>query len=108
MLAVPPCRARLGEFERRWLAMHAAVAEGKGPEIARTAKEILDNDPRLRGELLAQALAAYMVGSIMTGERGAASQAYAKYRRNLGQVQQPLWKTTFQLLLGHTDFVRQP
>jgi spermidine synthase len=108
MLAVPPCRARLGEFERRWLAMHAAVAEGKGPEIARTAKEILDNDSRLRGELLAQALAAYMVGSIMTGERGAASQAYAKYRRNLGQVQQPLWKTTFQLLLGHTDFVRQP
>jgi predicted membrane-bound spermidine synthase len=104
LLAGTPCQAGLGESERRWLALHAAVASGEAAEMVRRAADLLDNEAELHGDLLAHPLAVYMTASILSGQPGAASQAYSRHRRNLVRGLNVSWQPVFQLLIGHADY----
>jgi spermidine synthase len=97
------CSTRLPPEVRRWARLHAATAAGDPASMAAIGDEILKAHPELRGELLGHALAAYMAGSILQGQGGAALQAYSTHRGRIA----PAWRETFRLLVGQADFGMQ-
>ena len=107
LLRNTPCAQRLGDSPRRWLRLHAAVAEGRAGEIADAARALLEQEPELRGRLLAHAVAAYMAGMILTGQPGEALRAYARHRRSMDAAARD-WLPVFRFLVGHAERPRLP
>jgi hypothetical protein len=101
-VAKAPCEARLPEADRRWLALHRAIAAGGAAGMANAAQSILESQPELRGPLLAHALSAFMAGKILARQSGAAIGAFRKYRARLGASAQD-WQPVFRFLMAQAD-----
>ena len=90
------CSARLGEGERQWLALHAAVGAENGAEMARLGGELL-KDP-LGSDVVPYVLAAHMSGLLLIGKPGEAMSALRQHGNRIGSVTS--WQPVFRFLVG--------
>jgi spermidine synthase len=94
------CSARLGEMDREWLRLHAAVAGGGGVDIARASGRILEGDAGLSPDLVAYALATHMTGLVLAGRGPEAMGAIEKHGPRIAELGAS-WQPVFRLLVGH-------
>jgi spermidine synthase len=87
--------------DRRWLQLYAAMSRSDLDKIVTHAGAVLEEEPDLRGRLLAQPVAAYMAARILRGEGLVALKTYRKYRPAIGNL--PDWEPIFRFLLSHAD-----
>jgi spermidine synthase len=100
-VARPACLAALPESERRWLRLHAAIPGGDARAMAQAAGAVLEAEPDLPDRPRAYALAAFMAGSILSGDARGALKTYSTHRNKLTRAKE--WQPPFRFLIGHMD-----
>jgi hypothetical protein len=99
-LKVSPCAARLGESQRTWLALFAAVSERDAGNMVRLAESLLKQDAARKD---------YLLGAAVTGHLALDEheKAVALWQEFAGKVTSPPNDVLPELLRGHL-FSRQP
>jgi len=85
-----PCFAALSDFQRRWIALFAAVAARDGKDAAALATEILDTQADLHLDAREYLLVAGMAGQLAAGDRVAALALWNKHEVQLRGIDKPL------------------
>jgi spermidine synthase len=85
-----PCYGALRDFQRRWIALHAAVAARDGRRAAALAAEILDTQADLSREARDYLMLAGMAGHLSAGDRAAALALWSRHEPQLRSVEKPV------------------
>jgi spermidine synthase len=93
-----PCFSRLGEPQRRWVALFAAVSERDAAKMAELAEMLLERNDASDAPRKDYLLAAAIIGRLTLGERERAS---ALWRKFAGQVVSQRRNMLPDLLRGH-------
>jgi spermidine synthase len=84
-----PCHGALLEYQRRWIALFAAVAARDGKAAAALAAELLDTQPDLLRDAREYLLVVGMSGHLAAADRGGALALWAKHEQR-GSMDKPL------------------
>ena len=85
-----PCHGKLRDFQRRWIALFAALATRDGKGAAALAAEILDTQADLSRDASEYLLVAGMAGQLASNDRAAALALWSKHEPQLRSVDKPL------------------
>jgi spermidine synthase len=85
-----PCYGALGDFQRRWVALFAAVAARDGKGAAALAAEILDTQADLSREAREYLMVAGMAGHLSSGDRAGALGLWTRHEPQLRSVEKPV------------------
>jgi len=94
-----PCHGKLRDFQRRWIALFAALAARDGKGAAALAAEILDTQADLSRDAREYLLVAGMAGQLASDDRAAALALWSKHEPQIRSVDKPL----LRLLRCHAD-----
>jgi spermidine synthase len=93
-----PCFSRLGEPQRRWIALFAAVGERDAAKMTELAEMLLERNDAADAARKDYLLAAAIIGRLTLGERERASSLWRKFA---GQVVSQRRNMLPDLLRGH-------
>jgi hypothetical protein len=98
-IASRKCFSELYEFQRRWVALFAAVATRDAPRMAEHATQLLASQGELDTEARQYLVLAAMSGHVISGDKARALELWRAYKSKLRSPSAP----AFRLLRCHAS-----